>query len=87
LGAKNVDVEEMNFQIQNKIAGELKAYKSIDSVPNQDDVFDYPTEFSKSLELSGLSHSLQFKIGSAITTLRNINQPRLCNGNRLAVKK
>lgn len=37
LAAKNVDVNEMKFQIKNKIAGELITYKSIDSVINQDD--------------------------------------------------
>ncbi|XP_025419687.1 uncharacterized protein LOC112690010 [Sipha flava] len=86
--AKNVDVNETNFQIQNKIAGELMTYKSIDSVTDQDDVIDYPTEFSNSLELPGLpSHNLQLKIGSVIIMLWNIDQPRLCNGTRLAVKK
>jgi PIF1 helicase. len=49
---KNDDVNEMNFQIQNKIAGELITYKSIDSVTNQGDV-RYPTEFLNSLELPG----------------------------------
>jgi hypothetical protein len=36
LAAQNVDGNEMNFQIQNKIAGELMTYKLIDSVTNQD---------------------------------------------------
>uniref|UniRef100_A0A2S2Q5R1 DNA helicase Pif1-like 2B domain-containing protein n=1 Tax=Sipha flava TaxID=143950 RepID=A0A2S2Q5R1_9HEMI len=88
LAAQNVDVNEINFQIQNKIAGELMTYKSIDSVTDQDDVIDYPTEFSNSLELPGLpSHNLQLKIGSVIIMLRNINQPRFCNGTRFAVRK
>ncbi|GBP20086.1 ATP-dependent DNA helicase PIF1 [Eumeta japonica] len=88
LAAKNIDVNEMNFQIQNKITGELITYKSIDSVTNQDDIVNYPTEFLNSLELPGLPpHNLQLKIGSVIIMLRNINQPRLCNGTRLAVKR
>jgi len=63
-------------------------YKSIDSVTNQDDVVNYPMEFLNSLELPGLPpHNLQLKVGSVIIKLRNINQPRLCNGTRLAVKK
>ncbi|CAH1113447.1 unnamed protein product [Psylliodes chrysocephalus] len=45
LAAKNVDVNEMNFQIQNNIAGKLILYKSIDFVTNQDDVVNHPTEF------------------------------------------
>lgn len=88
LAAKNVDVNEMNFQIQEKIAGELKNYKSVDSITNEDEIVNYPTEFLNSLELPGLPpHNLQLKIGSVIIMLRNINQPRLCNGTRLAVKK
>jgi hypothetical protein len=87
MAAKTVDVNEINFQIQNKIAGELMTFKSIDSVTNQDDVFNYPTEFLNSLLFPGLSHhNLQLKIGSIITMFRNINQPRFCNGTRLAAK-
>ena len=74
IGGKKVDVNEMNFQIQNKITGELMVYKSIDSVINQDDDVRYPTEFLNSLELPGLPpHNLQLKIGSVIIMLRNIN--------------
>jgi ATP-dependent DNA helicase PIF1 len=88
LDAKNVDVNEINFQIRNKIAGESMTYKSIDSVTNQDDIVNYLTEFLNSLELPRLPlHILQLKIGSIIIMLRNINQPRLCNGTRLGVKK
>lgn len=55
---------------------------------NQDDVVNYPTDFLNSLELPGLPpHNLQLKEGSVVIMLRNINQPRLCNGTRLAVKK
>ncbi|VEN49979.1 unnamed protein product [Callosobruchus maculatus] len=62
LAAKNVDVNEMNFQIQDKIDGELITYKSVDSVFNQDDIVNYPTEFLNSLELPGLPpHNLQLK--------------------------
>lgn len=88
LAAKNIDVDELNFKIQSEIAGELMTYKSVDTVTSQDDVVNYPTEFLNSLELPGLPpHNLQLKVGSVIIMLRNINQPRLCNGTRLAVKK
>ncbi|XP_037910190.1 ATP-dependent DNA helicase PIF1-like [Hermetia illucens] len=88
LAAKNKDVEDLNATIQNFLPGQLVSFKSVDTVMNQDDVVNYPTEFLNSLELSGLPpHNLQLKIGSVVMMLRNINQPRLCNGTRLVVKK
>ncbi|XP_050063152.1 ATP-dependent DNA helicase pif1-like [Aphis gossypii] len=46
------------------------------------------TGFLNSLDLPGLPpHNLQLKVGSVVIMLRNINQPRLCNGTRLAIKK
>lgn len=66
----------------------MKIYKSVDSATNQDDVVNYPPEFLNSLDLSGLPfHNLQLKVGSVVIMLRNINQLRLCNGTRLAIKK
>ncbi|XP_049826254.1 uncharacterized protein LOC126266393 [Aethina tumida] len=88
LAAKNIDVNELNFKIQELITGESRIYKSVDSATNQDDVVNYPPEFLNSLDLPGLPpHNLQLKVGSVIIMLRNINQPCLCNGTRLAIKK
>ncbi|XP_050065100.1 uncharacterized protein LOC126554024 [Aphis gossypii] len=87
LAAKNIDVNELNFKIQEQITGELRIYKSVDSATNQDDVVNYPPEFLNSLDLPGLPpHNLQLKVGSVVIMLRNINQPRLCNDTRLAIK-
>jgi len=45
-------------------------------------------EFLISLELPELPpHNLRLKVGSVVIMLRNINQPRMCNETRLAVKK
>ncbi|XP_017476411.1 PREDICTED: ATP-dependent DNA helicase pif1-like [Rhagoletis zephyria] len=88
LAAKNKDVDDLNATIQNFLPGQLVSFKSVDTVINQDDVVNYPTEFLNSLELAGLPpHNLQLKVGSVVIMLRNINQPRLCNGTRLTVKK
>lgn len=68
LAPKNVDIKKINFQTQNKIAGEFD--KSVDSVTNQNDVVNYPTEFFNSLELFGLiSHNFQLKVVSVIIIL------------------
>jgi len=73
---------------KNKIAGVLMTYKSVDSVTNQDEVVNYPTQFLNSLELSRLSpRNMKLKVGSVIIILRNINQLRICNGTRFAAKK
>lgn len=88
LGAKNKDVDNLNLSIQSEIDGQLHSYKSIDSITDPDEVVNYPTEFLNSLDLPGMPpHNLQLKVGSVIIMLRNLNQPRLCNGTRLAVKK
>lgn len=49
LAPKNVHVNEINFAIQEKLPGEATTYTSIDSVLNQDEVVNYPTEFLNSL--------------------------------------
>ncbi|GFV41645.1 ATP-dependent DNA helicase PIF6 [Trichonephila clavipes] len=86
--AKNIDVNTINFTIQHGIPSETTTYKSIDTVENQDEVGNYPTEFLNSLDLPGMPpHVLTLKIGVPIILLRNINPPRLCNGTRLSVKK
>ncbi len=88
LAAKNDDINAINFSIQNEIPGEATAYKSIDTVMNQDEVVNYPTEFLNSLDLPGMPpHILTLKIGVPITLLQNINPPRLCNGTRFSAKK
>ncbi|XP_055922787.1 uncharacterized protein LOC129953570 [Eupeodes corollae] len=79
--------KDLNTTIQNFLPGQLVSFKSVDTVMNQDGVVNYPTEFLNSLEVPGLPlHNLQLKVGSVVIMLRNINQPRLCNGTRLAVK-
>lgn len=86
LAAKNKDVDDLNFVIQNEIVGQLHSFKSIDCVTNPDEATSYPTEFLNSLDLPGLPpHNLRLKVGSVIIMLRNLNQPKLCNGTRLVV--
>jgi hypothetical protein len=88
LAARNIDVDSINFTIQDMLSSEAVTFKSIDTVVDENEVVNYPTEFLNSLDLPGLPpHRLQLKIGSPIILLRNINPPRLCNGTRLVIKK
>ncbi|XP_024947845.1 ATP-dependent DNA helicase PIF6-like [Cephus cinctus] len=87
LAAKNKDIDDVNFIIQSIIATNLHSFKSIDCVTKEDEATNYPIEFLNSLDLPGLPpHNLQLKVGSIIIMLRNLNQPKLCNGTRFAVK-
>lgn len=88
LAAKNKDVYALNNIIQANIQSEVVTYNSVDTVVEADEAVNYPTEFLNSLDLPGMPpHVLQLKIGVPIIMLRNICQPKLCNGTRLAVKK
>ncbi|XP_039969466.1 uncharacterized protein LOC120781334, partial [Bactrocera tryoni] len=59
---RNESVNEVNKIIMEKVPGEFKSYKSIDTVCNIEDTVHYPQEFLNSLNPSGLpSHELQLK--------------------------
>lgn len=86
LAAKNIDVHAINSIIQSRIPGDLRTYKSVDQMCDDQDAVNYPTEFLNSLDVPGFPpHKLELKVGSVIIMLRNLNQPRLCNGTRLAI--
>ncbi|CAI6344694.1 unnamed protein product [Macrosiphum euphorbiae] len=88
LAAKNRDVDSLNCIIQSKIDGELRSYKSVDSVTDENEATNYPSEFLNSLDVPGIPlHNLQLKMGSIIIMLRNLHHPKLCNSTRLSVKK
>ncbi|XP_053945028.1 uncharacterized protein LOC128854731 [Anastrepha ludens] len=88
LAPKNINVNEINFHIQENLPGDSVTYKSIDTAMNNEDAVNYPVEFLNSLEPPGMSpHNLNLKVGSSIILLRNLNTPKLCKGARLSVKK
>ena len=66
----------------------IHSFKPIDSITDPNEVINYPNEFVNSLNLPGLlPYNFQLKVGSVIIVLWNLNQPKLCDGTRLAVKK
>ncbi|XP_024893165.1 uncharacterized protein LOC112468279, partial [Temnothorax curvispinosus] len=87
LAPKNESVKKINAHIQNLLPGEITTYKSIDSVTEESQAVQYPTEFLNSLEPVGMPpHNLLIKKGAPIMLLRNLDPPRLCNGTRLCIK-
>ncbi|XP_013775736.1 uncharacterized protein LOC106460566 [Limulus polyphemus] len=88
LAPKNNVVNVINTQLLQQITGNTQCYNSVDSVPDQTQVVNYPPEFLNSLEPPGVPpHCLSLKVGAPIMVLRNLDSPLLCNGTRLAVKK
>ncbi|XP_034030840.1 uncharacterized protein LOC117514441, partial [Thalassophryne amazonica] len=90
LAPKNVAVDDINAKLLAQLPGQASSYKymSIDTVPDPDEVVNYPDEFLNSLAPAGLPpHSLVLKVGVPVMLLRNLDPLKLCNGMRLAIKK
>ncbi|XP_013786115.1 uncharacterized protein LOC106470130 [Limulus polyphemus] len=88
LATKNNVVNVINTQLLQQIPGNTQCNKSVDSVPDQTQMVNYPPDFLNSFEPPGVSPNyLSVKVGAHIMVLRNLDPPRLCNGTRLVVKK
>lgn len=80
LGKQRCDVSQINFQIQNIIAGELMTYKSIDSVVLAKMLsLNIQRHFILTAGIARITayNNLQLTVGSIIIMLRNIDLPRL----------
>uniref|UniRef100_A0A0L8H069 ATP-dependent DNA helicase n=1 Tax=Octopus bimaculoides TaxID=37653 RepID=A0A0L8H069_OCTBM len=87
LAPRNDAVDKLNLNLLTQLPGPEFSYRSINSVPDQEQETHYPVEFLNSLQPPGFPpHVLIVKIGAPITLLRNLDAPRLCNGTRLVVK-
>ena len=70
LAARNVDFDEINFQIQQLLHGDFMSFKSIGTIVDENQAANFPTEFLKSLEIPGMPpHNLRLKIVSPIILL------------------
>uniref|UniRef100_UPI00358E7B8D ATP-dependent DNA helicase PIF1-like n=1 Tax=Myxine glutinosa TaxID=7769 RepID=UPI00358E7B8D len=88
LAPKNDAVDKINLDLLQTIPGDLRTYRSVDSIQNDHETVHYPVEFLNSLQPPGVPpHILHLKEGAPIMLLRNIDPPKLCNGTRLAIKK
>ncbi|KAJ2949819.1 hypothetical protein O0L34_g11134 [Tuta absoluta] len=86
LAPKNDRSMAINQTILSQITGDEVVYTSINTVMNQDEATNYPTEFLNSLSANGLpAHQVTLKVGVPIMLLRNLSPPKLCNGTRLKV--
>jgi len=85
LTPKNVDITALNEKVLQQFPGEMREFKSADTMAAEEDQIEYPTEFLNSINRSSLPpHSLCLKVGCPIMLLRNINPANgLCNGTRL----
>ncbi|CAM1327328.1 Uncharacterised protein r2_g3635 [Pycnogonum litorale] len=88
LAPRNETVQTINWRLQQQIPKKPKTYFSIDTMVDQEQAVNYPTEFLNSLEPPGMpSHKLALKEDVLIKLLRNLDPPKLFNGTRLIVKK
>ena len=85
----NIQADEINTFISNKIQAESHTYLSIDTIldENNDNHNAFNTEFLNSLDISGLpKHRLDSKINNPIILMRNLsNANGLCNGTRMII--
>jgi hypothetical protein len=87
LAATNEIVNEVNNELVERIPGDVRTFRSIDTVDDTDTTM-FPTEFLNSLSLSGLpEHELKLKVNAVVILLRNMDiDAGHCNGTRYLVK-
>jgi len=88
LAPLNKTTRSINTTLVEQLPGECVQYKSLDSVPDENQAIEFPTEFLNSLEVSGLPpHLLSLKLGAPIIVLRSLDPPRVTNGTRCVITK
>ena len=81
----NKTTRAINTTLVEQLPGECIQYKPLDSVPDESQAVEFPTEFLNSLEVSGLPpHLLSLKVG---IILRSLDPPRVTNGTTCMITK
>ena len=87
LAPLNQSVYEINNILLYKFPGDIKIYRSIDSVKDEGSAVAYPTEFLNSFNPAGIPlHRLALKVGIPVMVIRNL-APGIANGTRLIIKR
>ena len=84
LTPKNVDMRKINEKAIQHLPGNIKEYKSINTVCDLRHACHYTEEYLQSLKINNFpEHNLQLKIGAPIMVLRNIDPLNgICNGTK-----
>jgi len=88
LAPLNKTTRTINTTLVEQLPGDCIQYKSLDSVPDESQAVEFPTEFLNSLEVSGLPpHLFTLKNGAPIIILRSLDPPQVTNGTRCVITK
>lgn len=88
VAATNEVVNDVNDMLTDLLPGEVRTFKSVDTVGDDDNPTSFPSEFLNSLCLSGMpDHEIKIKLESIVILLRNMDlSSGHCNGTRYTVK-
>lgn len=75
-------VSKINDQLLQYLPGSPHIYKSDDTIPDPEEVVNYPLEPSELF-----LHRLELKVGTPAMLLKSLHPRSLCNGTRMGVKK
>ena len=88
MAPKNESVHGLNSLLIDRLPGEVKVYKSIDSTVEPNDACHFPSEVLNKQDPPGLpQHELKIKVECPIMLLRNLDAPKMVNGTRLIVRR
>ena len=89
LTPKHIHVRSLNQSIIESLPGIAHESHSVDTVGEDDNSEEYPTEFLNSVDISAYPpHKLSLKIGCPYMVIRNIMPTRgLCNGTRVLLER